>query len=209
MLFYLRKPSPCTPIVSVSKMTSSFESTTNKSSRSAEDLQPEGVSKQTTIIVASILTTAIILATVVGTVHCIRHRRRRQANEKRQQDVERSLQRARPPMLTLDTDLPIARQFTRSAGHVALSDLSAAGNVLNMPQIEARTAPSFSRPGDSSTAPARARNATRTSFGLYPPALSGRDARRRVSQDGTFERMGFTPAMQTPHLHDMRACNNA
>jgi hypothetical protein len=158
----------CTPIVSISKMTSDFESTTNKSSRSAEDLQPEGVSKQTTIIVASILTTAIILATVVGTVHCVRHRRRRQANEKHQQDAERSLQRARPPMLTLDTDLPIARQFTRSAGHVALSNFSAAVNVTHMPQIEARTAPPFYRPGDSTTAPTRARNATRTSFGLYP-----------------------------------------
>jgi hypothetical protein len=136
MLFILKNHRQlCTPSVSINKMTSSFESTTNKSSRSAEDLQPEGVSKQTTVIVASILTTAIILATVVGTVHCIRHRRRRQANEKRHQDVERSLQRARPPTLTLDTDLPIARQFTRSAGHVAVSDLSIARNVTHMPQI--------------------------------------------------------------------------
>jgi hypothetical protein len=166
MLFYLQKPpSPGTPIVPISRMTSGFESTTNKSSRSAEDLQPEGVSKQTTIIVASILTTAIILATVVGTAHCIRHRRRRQANEKRQQDVERSLQRARPPMLTLDTDLPIARQFTRSVGHVAVSNLSAAVNVTHIPQIEARTAPSLYRSGENTTAPPRARNGTRTSFG--------------------------------------------
>jgi len=85
---------------------------------SVEELQPQGISNQTIIIIVSILGSATILAIVVGIISYFRHRRRRKANEERQQEIERSLQRARRPVLTLDTDIPIATQYRRSAGRV-------------------------------------------------------------------------------------------
>ena len=81
---------------------------------SVEELQPQGISNQTIIIIVSILGSATILAIVVGVISYFRHRRRRNANEERQQEIERSLQRARRPVLTLDTDIPIAIQYRRS-----------------------------------------------------------------------------------------------
>ena len=86
---------------------------------SVEELQPQGISNQTIIIIVSILGSATILAMIVGVISYIRHRRRIKANEERQQEIERSLQRARRPVLTLDTDIPIAAQYNRrSAGRV-------------------------------------------------------------------------------------------
>jgi len=86
---------------------------------SVEELQPQGISNQTIIIIVSILGSATILAMIVGVISYIRHRRRIKANEERQQEIERSLQRARRPVLTLDTDIPIATQYNRrSAGRV-------------------------------------------------------------------------------------------
>jgi len=81
---------------------------------SVEELQPQGISNQTIIIIVSILGSATILAIVVGVISYFRHRRRRKANQERQQEIERSLQRARRPVLTLDTDIPIATHYRRS-----------------------------------------------------------------------------------------------
>jgi len=101
--------------------TSSFTSRIHKADfanasaeASVEQLQPQGISNQTIIIIVSILGSATILAIVVGVISYFRHRRRRKANEERQQEIERSLQRARRPVLTLDTDLPIATQYRMS-----------------------------------------------------------------------------------------------
>ena len=82
---------------------------------SVEELQPQGISNQTIIIIVSILGSATILAILVGVISYFRHRRRRKANQERQQEIERSLQRARRPVLTLDTDLPIATTHYRKS----------------------------------------------------------------------------------------------
>ncbi|KAH6868524.1 hypothetical protein BKA58DRAFT_196298 [Alternaria rosae] len=48
---------------------------------SVKDLQPQGISEQTTNVIVSILGSATILAAAIGTISYIRRRRRRRGNE--------------------------------------------------------------------------------------------------------------------------------
>jgi hypothetical protein len=159
---------------------------------SIDDLQPQGISEKTTIIIASALTAAIIMATVIGSIHCFHHRRRRQVEQKRQQqDIERSLQRARRPVLTLDTDIPRANEFMRSAGRPTLPNLSVHGDVVHPPLVQIRTAPPNSISSRMGALGAvRARSATRTSSDWYPPGVAGRNTMRPINQDGRFGDIG-------------------
>lgn len=136
-----------TPSSSVSPINKAdlFDAYPATQSSIAEDLNPQGISQQTIVIIASVLAAAFTLTIVLRAIHCVRRRRRRQADKKRyQHDIKKSLQRARRPVLTIDTDLPRANEFTRSAGAVASSGLLIRGDVPHVPLPQTRTAhPTF------------------------------------------------------------------
>lgn len=172
-------------------------------------LQPRNISEQSFIIITSVLTATLILAIFIGVIHFVRCRHRRQEDEKHQQrDIEQSLQQARRPVLTIDTDLPRATDFMRPAGKATLPDLPIYSGAPPVPLVQVRTAPPTMHSSEmSALGPMRAHNATRNPLGSHPPGVAGRDTMSHVYQDSTFEEMNLRKFMQT-HPHGMRAVYN-
>ncbi|KAH9871067.1 hypothetical protein J1614_006641 [Plenodomus biglobosus] len=99
------------------------------------DSQPRGsLSHRTIIIIASILSASLVFTISLAIIHIIRKRRRKKAQTKQQADIETSLQRARPPVLTIDTNVPSIHEPQRSPpGHQMNSAL--ARDIPPIPRI--------------------------------------------------------------------------
>jgi hypothetical protein len=89
-----------------------------------------------------VLAATIILTILIGSVHFIRRRCRWQHGKNReQQDIEQSLQQARRPILTIDTDLSHANDLTRPVIRATLPYLPRYSEVPSVPLVQVRTAP--------------------------------------------------------------------
>lgn len=129
-------------LTSGANKTTSFDTDIGSLPSTSDDFQPRVISERTFIIVTSVLAATLILTILIGCVHFIRRRRRRQHGKNReQQDIEQSLQRARRPILTIDTDLSHAKDLTRPAIRATLPYLPGYSEVPSVPLVQVRTAP--------------------------------------------------------------------
>jgi hypothetical protein len=187
------------------------ESTTASSASAKDDLQPRGLSDRTIVIIASAITAAVILVIVIETIHCIRRRRRRQARQakdKQQQDIEKSLQRARPPVLALDTDIPRVNEQQRSAGsRIVAPILPVQTDIPPVSIVHVRSAPSAVH-GPSvcviGLGQSRGRSATRNPIGAHPPGIAGRGISRPTNRIGRFEEVGLQKPTQVYNPHSVK-----
>jgi hypothetical protein len=152
-----------------------------------------------------VLAATLILTILIGCVHFIRRRRRRQHGKNReQQDIEQSLQRARRPILTIDTDLSHAKDLTRPAIRATLPYLPGYSEVPSAPLVQVRTAPpSIYSSGMSAFGPVRFHSASRNSLNSHLPGVSGRNTIMPVHQGTTFQEMNFRECTQTHNPYDM------
>jgi hypothetical protein len=175
---------------------------TPSSTWAKEGLQPRSLPECTIVIIASVLGVAVVLAVIIGAIHCIRRRRCRQLFAKQQKDIEKSLQRARPPILALDTDIPRLNERQRSAGsRVTMPALAHQVEILPVPLVHVRSAPlSVQAPLVCVTglSHSRGRSATRKPLGSHPPGVAGRGISRPrpANRMGRFEEVGLTEPVQ-------------
>lgn len=84
---------------------------------------PRGLSTRNIIIIAAALSGAALLTITLATIHCLRRRKSAAAEAQQRTDIENSLQRARPPVLAIDTSVPRV-EMQRSVGSIlALEDV--------------------------------------------------------------------------------------
>jgi hypothetical protein len=142
---------------------------------------PRELSQRTIIIIASVIGAALILLVTVGIIHYNRLRRYRQAQETLQQDIERSLRRARPPVLAVDTELPRANELSRSRSRatVPVSTQQQCKDLPPVPMVQVRNAP----PVTYGALEGFARGASRNSQGSHSPGLGGRSLSRPTRQE--------------------------
>jgi hypothetical protein len=74
---------------------------------------PLNVSLLLTLILFTTLAALLLLAIVMGTIHVLRRRAALKTQAIQQADVEKSLRRARRPVLVVDTDVVRPQQSTR------------------------------------------------------------------------------------------------
>ncbi|KAH9880431.1 hypothetical protein IAQ61_000722 [Plenodomus lingam] len=160
---------------------------------------------RTTVIIISILSTTLLFATILATIHLIRKRRRTKAKIAQSADIEATLQRARLPVLTLDTRTTASR--TRGPQHSARALVSqhmhmAVGQVGTPVSLTRVRAPSLPLPlplplplGDRhvhvagvSRGPVRVlddkawRGRSPVRYASLPPGVGGRNRVRCASQ---------------------------
>jgi hypothetical protein len=175
--------------------------TTASTSSAREDLQPQGLPKRTIVIIASAVGAAVVLAVIIGAIHCIRRRRCQQLYAKQQEDIEKSLQPAWPPILALNTDIPRVNERQRSAGtRVTMPELIHQATVLPVPLVHTRSAPlSVQEPSVRVTrlGHSRGRSATRNPLGSLPPGVAGRINRPRpANRTGRFQDFSLRKPVQ-------------
>ncbi|KAF2849750.1 hypothetical protein T440DRAFT_479910 [Plenodomus tracheiphilus IPT5] len=156
------------------------------------DSKPRGgLSNRTIIIIASVLSASLVFVITIAVVHVVRKRWRSKSQAMREADIEASLQCARPPVLTIDTNLPRTHELQRSTRDPPVMNMDFEGQISQVPSISIQT-PSLppimqhvpltplpmctmstqnSRVGRSAT-----RHATR------PPGVAGRSPTRSASQ---------------------------
>ncbi|KAH7084114.1 hypothetical protein FB567DRAFT_550146 [Paraphoma chrysanthemicola] len=155
---------------------------TSSPSSLPNDMYPRGVPKNIVIILVVIIPTVFILALIMGIIHCIRKRNKRQLAAQRQDDIEKSLRHSRRPVLTLDTDLPNANELQRSASAGAARLFAQVGEgdggVHALPTLSKfQSAPSgmYRQQGLLERSPIEGgRSATRMPLGSHPPGVGGR-----------------------------------
>ena len=191
-------------LTSGANKTTSFDTDIGSLPSTYDDFQPRVVSEQTFIIVTSVLAATLILTILIGCVHFIRRRRRQHGKDREQQDIEQSLQRARRPILTIDTDLSHAKDLTRPAIRATLPYLPGYSEVPSAPLVQVRTAPpSIYSSGISAFGPVRFHSASRNSLNSHLPGVSGRNTIIPVRQGTTFQEMNFRECTQTHNPYDM------
>ena len=197
-------------LTSGANKTNSFDADTGSLPSTSDDFQPRVISERIFIIVTSVLAATLILTILIGCVHFIRRRHRRQPGHRQhgknreQQDIEQSLQRARRPILTIDTDLSHAKDLTRPAIRATLPYLPGYSEVPSAPLVQVRTAPpSIYRSGMSAFGPVRFHSASRNSLNSHLPGVSGRNTIMPVHQGTTFQEMNFRECTQTHNPYDM------
>jgi hypothetical protein len=80
----------------------------------------QGLSQKVIIVLAVTLSIVVSIAMILSVMYCYRVRSQRNVQKQHEADVENCLQRARPPMLALDTDIPRANEVQRSASALDL-----------------------------------------------------------------------------------------
>lgn len=169
------------PSVNVAKV---FDNPTASPSSLPNDFYPRGLPKKLVIILIVIIPTVFILAIIMGVLHCFRKRNKRKLQAQQQTDIERSLQRARRPVLAVDTDLPRANEMQRSGSAGAARILTpyqahfVHGDVPSVPPLsQGRTAPPNNLVGGTTqdrSPIGLTRSATRQPLGSHPPGVGGR-----------------------------------
>jgi hypothetical protein len=169
------------PSVNVAKV---FDNPTASPSSLPNDFYPRGLPKKLVIILIVIIPTVVILAIIMGVLHCLRKRNKRKLQAQQQTDIERSLQRARRPVLAVDTDLPRANETQRSGSAGAARILTpyqahfVHGDVPLMPPLSrVHTAPPNIFIGGTTlekSPTGMMRSATRQPLGSHPPGVGGR-----------------------------------
>jgi hypothetical protein len=148
------------------------------------DFHPRGLPKKVVIILIVIIPTVFILAIIMGVLHCHRNRNKRKLQAQQQNDIKKSLQRARRPVLAVDTDLPRANEMYRSGSAGVARILTpyqaqcVHGDVPPMPPLSrVLTAPPNNLIGGTtleSSPIGMMRSATRQPLGSHPPGVEGR-----------------------------------
>jgi hypothetical protein len=169
------------PSVNVAKV---FDNPTASPSSLPNDFYPRGLPKKVVIILIVIIPTVFILAIIMGVLHCLRKRNKRKLQAQQQNDIEKSLQRARRPVLAVDTDLPRANEMQRSGSARVTRILTpyqahfVRGDVPPMPpfsQVHSASPNIFIGGTTLERSPiGMMRSATRQPLGSHPPGVGGR-----------------------------------
>jgi hypothetical protein len=90
-----------------------FVKATPTPSAAPTESYPHGLSQTSIISLIVVLPVVLSLALIAGALLCYRVRFKRNHIAQQKVDIEQSLQRARPPILALDTDIPLPMEIHR------------------------------------------------------------------------------------------------
>lgn len=160
------------------------------------------LSRRTIVVIASVLSAAVIFVLAVATVHCIRSRRRSETHSKQQADIAQSLRRAQPPVLTLDINVPRLCDMQRDASRSQTSRRAMGRDVVlgPLPYLHAsQTTPVHTTDHTSAAPPLPTRSPVRsaskqpgvcsrlpTMGSSQPPGVNGRSPEHSRSSPGGY-----------------------